>query len=56
MLDKFGTEMNILHRVPEAELAEAGGAELAERIVLARSGKLELSAGGGGIYGKVKKS
>lgn len=56
LLEKFGTEMNILHHVPEAQLAEAAGAELAERIVLARSGRLELSAGGGGIYGKVKKS
>ncbi|MGG6309683.1 endonuclease Q family protein [Paenibacillus macerans] len=56
LLQAFGTEMNILHRVAEDKLAEAAGAELAERIVAARSGKLELDAGGGGIYGKVKKS
>ncbi|MGG1612485.1 endonuclease Q family protein [Paenibacillus sp. FSL K6-2441] len=56
LLERFGTEMNILHHVPEAELAEAVGAELAQLIGMARSGRLELSAGGGGIYGKVKKS
>jgi len=30
--------------------------DLAQLIGMARSGRLELSAGGGGIYGKVKKS
>ncbi|GJM68062.1 hypothetical protein HMSSN036_02780 [Paenibacillus macerans] len=56
LLAAFGTEMNILHHVPEAKLAEVAGPELAARIAEARSGRLELAAGGGGIYGKVKKS
>lgn len=53
LLDNFGTEMNILHRVPEAELARVVGEELAAWIAAARSGKLALQSGGGGIYGKV---
>lgn len=55
LLEAFGTEMNILHRAGEAELAAVAGAELAGLIVLARSGQLVLSSGGGGTYGKVLK-
>ncbi|WP_238650151.1 endonuclease Q family protein [Paenibacillus piscarius] len=53
LLEAFGTEMNILHRAAEAELAAVAGAELAGLIVLARTGQLVLSSGGGGTYGKV---
>ncbi|WP_018751480.1 endonuclease Q family protein [Paenibacillus sanguinis] len=56
LLKTFGTEMNILHRVPEASLADAVGPVLAEQIAAARSGRLELASGGGGVYGKVVKS
>lgn len=56
LLRRFGTEMNILHRVPEAELAHAVGEELAGNIAAARNGTLLLESGGGGIYGKVAKS
>lgn len=56
LLQAFGTEMKILHSASEAELTAVIGAELAGQIVLARSGTLELSAGGGGTYGKVLKS
>lgn len=55
LLHTFGTEMNILHQVPEEKLAAAVGVELAGAIVAARSGKLRLESGGGGIYGKVAK-
>ncbi|RST73726.1 TIGR00375 family protein [Siminovitchia acidinfaciens] len=51
----FGSEMNILHRVSEKELKKVIKAELAELIVKARSGKLQLEEGGGGRYGKVAK-
>ena len=54
LLAVFGTEMNILHRVTYEELAEQAGPEIAEMIVKAREGNLELQAGGGGKYGKVK--
>ncbi|USB34710.1 endonuclease Q family protein [Paenibacillus sp. YPG26] len=55
LLEAFGTEMNILHRVPVEELAGVVGAELAEAIGEARSGTMQLIAGGGGTYGKVHK-
>lgn len=48
LLAAFGTEMNILHRAGEAELAAVTGPELAAQIVLARSGGLALTSGGGG--------
>ncbi|WNS44385.1 endonuclease Q family protein [Paenibacillus sp. MMS20-IR301] len=55
LLQAFGTEMNILHKADEASLAAVAGTELAAQIVLARTGQLMLSAGGGGTYGKVVK-
>ncbi|KAI7247958.1 hypothetical protein KC345_g11904, partial [Hortaea werneckii] len=55
LLQAFGTEMNILHKTGVAELAAVAGQELAEQIVLARTGMLALTAGGGGTYGKVIK-
>ncbi|WP_042202778.1 endonuclease Q family protein [Paenibacillus camerounensis] len=55
LLAAFGTEMNILHRAGEAELAAVTGPELAAQIVLARSGELALTSGGGGTYGKVSR-
>ncbi|WP_442601187.1 endonuclease Q family protein [Paenibacillus sp. KN14-4R] len=56
LLDHFGTEMNVLHRVSGDELTRVVGEELAEYIVQARAGKLEVNAGGGGTYGKIQKS
>lgn len=49
----FGSEMNILHRVSEEELKKVIKAELADLIVKARSGRLQLEEGGGGRYGRV---
>ncbi|GIN89512.1 hypothetical protein J6TS1_23310 [Siminovitchia terrae] len=51
----FGSEMNILHRVSEAELKNVLSDGLADLIVKARSGELQLEEGGGGRYGKVAK-
>ncbi|CAH1194562.1 hypothetical protein PAECIP111892_01724 [Paenibacillus auburnensis] len=56
LLAAFGTEMNILHRAGEAELAQIAGSQLAAQIVLARTGQLALTSGGGGTYGKVKNT
>ncbi|MFD1707079.1 endonuclease Q family protein [Siminovitchia sediminis] len=55
LYDYFGTEMNILHRVSEKELKNVVKENLAELIIKARSGELELRKGGGGRYGKVAK-
>ncbi|CAM3566004.1 endonuclease Q family protein [Marinicrinis lubricantis] len=54
LMERFGTEMNILHRVPEAELIEAVGEKLSRYIIQARQGTLDISTGGGGKYGKVQ--
>ncbi|CAH1217706.1 endonuclease Q family protein [Paenibacillus hubeiensis] len=53
LLERFGTEMNVLHRTSEEELAQVVGSHLAGMIVAAREGRLELDSGGGGTYGKV---
>nr|WP_040951284.1 endonuclease Q family protein [Gorillibacterium massiliense] len=55
LLDRFGTEMNILHRVKGDELAAAVGEDIAGMIIQAREGTLRLEAGGGGSYGKVER-
>ena len=48
------TEMEVLHKISKSELTELVGEKIAELIVLAREGGLEVSAGGGGHYGRVK--
>ncbi len=53
LLDHYGTEMNVLHRVPVPDLAKVAGSQLAELIGLSRQGALSFTAGGGGKYGKV---
>jgi uncharacterized protein (TIGR00375 family) len=54
LLEVFGTEMNVLHRTSEAELAAVVGVALAERIEAARTGRLGMIVGGGGKYGKLQ--
>ncbi len=54
LVKTFGSEMNVLHRTSYEDLKPVVGREVASYIVLAREGKLELQAGGGGKYGKVK--
>ncbi|NUK31152.1 TIGR00375 family protein [Parageobacillus sp. VR-IP] len=53
LLDRFGTEMYVLHQATEEELEQAVGEKLAKVIILARRGDLSIQAGGGGKYGKV---
>ncbi|NOU99290.1 endonuclease Q family protein [Paenibacillus planticolens] len=54
LLGRFGTEMNVLHRTSQEELAREVGEEIAACLVSAREGTLSLEVGGGGRYGKVK--
>lgn len=56
LLAAFGTEMNILHKANQEELATVVGDVLAEQIILSRAGRLSLVSGGGGTYGKIAKS
>ncbi|MGM0874082.1 MAG: endonuclease Q family protein [Bacillota bacterium] len=51
--DMFGTEMDILHEVPKHELQKVVPEKIAEYIAAAREGRLQVTSGGGGTYGKV---
>jgi uncharacterized protein (TIGR00375 family) len=53
LLDRFGTEMKILHRASSEELTQAAGQDIAAYIVRARKDLLTFQVGGGGKYGKV---
>ncbi|ANE48040.1 hypothetical protein SY83_19030 [Paenibacillus swuensis] len=55
LLERFGTEMNILHQATAADLEAAAGGEIARYVMQAREGTLRLGVGGGGTYGKVEK-
>lgn len=53
LLDSFGTEMAVLHEVPLEALTRVAGEKIASLIERSRRGTLQVSAGGGGIFGKV---
>ncbi|MFU0799466.1 MAG: endonuclease Q family protein [Xylanivirga thermophila] len=53
LLDKFGTEMNILHRATTDQIASVVGEKVADMVIKGREGKLNIAHGGGGVYGKV---
>lgn len=54
LLDAFHTEMRVLHSANIEELTSVVGEPLANAIDNARQGRLTLSIGGGGVYGKLK--
>lgn len=54
LLQEFGTEMNVIHKVPKEQLIKVIPASLAERIIDMRAGKLSIQAGGGGKYGRIQ--
>ncbi|MGX6442646.1 endonuclease Q family protein [Neobacillus sp. K501] len=53
LVNHFGSEMAILHEVPDEALKEVVPAKIADLIMKARMGKVNLAAGGGGKYGKI---
>ena len=53
LVDHFGSEMAILHDVPYSGLKEVVSERIADLILKAREGKVNLAAGGGGKYGKI---
>jgi uncharacterized protein (TIGR00375 family) len=53
LLAAFGTEMRVLHEVPQQTLSEVAGEAQAAVIAAAREGKATVTSGGGGRYGKV---
>lgn len=54
LMDAFGTEMNVLHRVSVDALSAVVGEKLARLIDSARTGSIQIQSGGGGIYGKLQ--
>lgn len=54
LLRAFSSEMNVLRKVDERDLASVIGVRAASAVVKAREGSLSIAAGGGGIYGKVQ--
>ncbi|MCA9793205.1 MAG: TIGR00375 family protein [Candidatus Eremiobacteraeota bacterium] len=53
LIRHLGSEMAVLHEASRARLAALVGWQLADKILAARQGRLDFSAGGGGHYGKV---
>lgn len=53
LIDNFKTEMNIIHHVSVTDLREVVSDQLAEMILQNRQGKLGITAGGGGRYGRI---
>ena len=54
LLENFQTEMNILHKLSYDDIEAVCGEKIAGNIMKAKTGKLNISAGGGGVYGKVE--
>lgn len=55
LLDRFETEMNIVHQVELEQLKEVVPEKLAQAIIDNRNGKLPIQPGGGGKYGSIIK-
>lgn len=53
LLDNFDTEMNILHKLSKDDIEGVVGTKLANIVECARTGKINISAGGGGNYGRI---
>ena len=54
LLDNFETEMNILHKLSKDDIEAVVGEKVANYIVQARNGEMQIHSGGGGNYGKIK--
>lgn len=54
LLDHFGTEMTILHKLSNDDIEACAGEKIAKNIIDARDGKMHIVEGGGGVYGKVE--
>lgn len=53
LLDSFGTEMTILHKLSKDDIEAVVGEKVANEIIASREGKMKIHDGGGGVYGKV---
>jgi uncharacterized protein (TIGR00375 family) len=55
LLKTFSTEMNILHKLSQDDIEAVVGEKVAQNIEEARSGKMIVHSGGGGVYGKIEQ-
>ena len=53
LLENFGTEMTILHKLSRDDIEAVVGEKVANSIEKARTGNAKVQAGGGGNYGKI---
>lgn len=53
LLNHFGTEMTILHKLSNDDIESFVGEKIAKNIENAREGKMHIQEGGGGVYGRV---
>ena len=53
LLNAFETEMNVLHKLSKDDIEAVMGEKIANSIVNAREGNVNIQAGGGGVYGKI---
>lgn len=54
LLENFETEMNIIHKLSKDDIEAVVGEKVANNIVNAREGKMQVHSGGGGNYGKIE--
>ena len=54
LLNHFGTEMTILHKLSNDDIEAVVGEKIANNIIRARDGEMHIVEGGGGVYGKVE--
>lgn len=54
LLNHFGTEMTILHKLSNDDIEAIVGEKIANNIIRARDGKMSILEGGGGVYGKIE--
>lgn len=54
LLENFGTEMTILHKLNKDDIEAVVGEKIADEIIAAREGKMSIHSGGGGNYGKLE--
>ncbi len=52
LINRFGTEMAVLHEASPDALVHTVGPQIADSILRAREGKLTVESGGGGRYGR----
>lgn len=55
LVERFGSEMAVLHEVTPDELAETVGSKIASLIIRSRCGELRYAPGAGGIYGRIDR-